>query len=142
MRRTNLLLAGLLLSLVSFGSDTQKDYGDKAEVVGIEGTWLLTEIEGNLQKVNAADSGCLLTFHAGTLTCRFYNTPYGSASYRLDPTCKPPHLDYIHADGTVQRLIYQIDKNTLRIAGILDREQRPKGFNDDTVVVYIYKRAR
>ncbi len=40
MRRTILLLAGVLLSAVALGSDSPKEYDDRTEVAGIEGTKL------------------------------------------------------------------------------------------------------
>jgi hypothetical protein len=39
MRRTIVLLAGVLLSVVALGSDSPKEYDDRTEVVDIEGTW-------------------------------------------------------------------------------------------------------
>ena len=40
MRRTILLLAGVLLSVAALGSDSPKEYGSDIEMEGVEGTWL------------------------------------------------------------------------------------------------------
>jgi hypothetical protein len=69
MRRTILLLAGVLLSAVALGSDSPKEYDDKTEVAGIEGTWQLTEDEFNGVKMKPCTQ-LVTSYRSGTYTCQ------------------------------------------------------------------------
>ena len=53
MRRTILLLAGVLLSPVALGSDSPKEYDDKMVTVGTERAWRLTH---NFQQLHVGMS--------------------------------------------------------------------------------------
>jgi len=130
MRRTILLLAGVLLCVVALGSDSPKEYDDKTENVGIEGRWRLTEIiDWNGEKQGIQDM-----------------RPFRFENYRIDKNHNPPHLDRSFADfkGRTFRFIYQLDGDTLRIAGNERGNfgRRPEGFNDIGNYVWTYKRVK
>jgi len=146
MRRTNLLLAGLVLA-VSLGSDSANDYGDKTEVVGIEGTWRQVEEEfrGHTKK---PERHWLLTIRGETYT---EDDGQGTKVFwrcRVDNTRKTPHLDLLSSSGSVsQKGIYQVDGNRLRIAFYLveidDKERRrPTTFGGENVIIATYKRVK
>ena len=144
MRRTILLLAGVLLSAVALGSDSPKEYDDRTEYVGIEGTWRLTRIESNGEKDNSPGNE-VITFLSGTYT----NNSGGDTrrgTYRADPTRKPPHLNLMPSIGPYKgqtiKKIYQLDGDMLRIGSQMPISQRTQGFNDPSTYVEIYKRVK
>lgn len=144
MRRT-ILLAGVLLSVVALGSDSPKEYDDRAEVADIEGAWQWTEVSLNGRKENPPLEQVMIC-RSGTYTFKY---SYGSAEgcYRIDLTRKPPHFDWILPDGPTKgktiKCIYQIERDTLRIAAIAQFDgDRPKGFDDKGVIVWTYRRLK
>jgi uncharacterized protein (TIGR03067 family) len=148
MRRAFLLLAGALLSMVVLGSDSPKEYDDKTEAVGIEGTWRQTGTERNGSNRRVVGQQ-ILAFRRGTYTIQLSDADKIQETYRIDPTFKPPHLDQIVATGPAQgqtfKSIYQLDGDTLRIArfsGHKGRVERPQGFNDKGLSVMIFKRVK
>jgi len=147
MRRTFLLVAGVLLSVAALGLDSPKDYGNKVLVDELEGTWQLTEYEFNGQKVKP-DPLEVVTFRAGAYVSNYSDGDTFRGSYRLDPTHQPPHLNEVPANGPYQgqtvKYIYQLDRDTLRIAFMAaeDDMRRPQGFNDKGIYVETYKRVK
>jgi len=146
MRRLSLLFAALLV-LPLLGSDSPKEYDDRTETAGIEGTWRAMEYEfkGTTGKPTRQ---CVMTFRGGTLTSPWSDGDLWQGSYRIDPTRQPPHLDWIPSkgfyEGTTLKAICQIDGDTLRIAYFDGRftKQRPQGFNDKGVIVWVHKREK
>jgi hypothetical protein len=53
MRRTVILLMGVLLSVMALGSDSPKEYDDKTEVKTLEGSWqqVAVEMDGRIHAV-------------------------------------------------------------------------------------------
>ena len=139
MRRT-ILLAGVLLSVVALGSDSQKEYDDKTTVDPLEGTWRLIGSEFEGKKMDIPVEFAMWTFRRGTYTIDDGDgNPVQRGTYRIDATQKPAHLDM----GTA-KFIYQIDGDTLRhatLAGAYDTP-RPQGFYDKAIVVRTYKRVK
>jgi uncharacterized protein (TIGR03067 family) len=134
MRRTILLLNGVLFTVVALGSDSPKEYDDKTEAVGIEGTWRMVGNEKNV-----------MTCHSGTWTIKGDGGLW-QGTYRIDTTCMPAHLDRFYANGPLKgktlKFIYQIDRDMLRIACARNVELRPHGFKDDGVDLWTYERVR
>jgi uncharacterized protein (TIGR03067 family) len=140
MRRTVWLLVGVLLGVVAMGSDSPKEYDDVMVPDPLEGMWLL--------KYEGIDFQEVMILRGGTYTINYSDGDTNRGNYRINPTRKPPHLDYIPSKGecrgqTLKR-IYQIDGDTLKIAWIRDEsdKRRPQGFNDDGIVIKIYKRVK
>ena len=142
MRRTMLLLAGVLLSVVALGSDSPKEYDDKVNADEIEGTWQWTEFEGELFGMKYHPT------HYSEMTLRNgifkLTVPEWHGRYRLDPTHKPAHLDWMPANRQTLKFIYQIDGDTLKIAGFPHEptKPRPQAVNDKGVTVWTYKRVK
>jgi uncharacterized protein (TIGR03067 family) len=146
MRRTVLVLAGVLLATVALGSDLPKEYDGSTETDGIGRTLRLTDAECNGQKMDFFE--CVLTCRVGTYTANHKDGDTLRGSYRIDTTRKPPHLDWMPSNGVyvgqTRKFICQIDGNTLRIASMasLGDLRRPQGFNDRDVLVETYKRVK
>ena len=141
MRRFALLFA-VLFVLPVLGSDSPKEYDDKMEYVGIEGTWRQIEIDYH-GKTSNPTSEVSLTVRSGTFVFNLSDGNGLQGNFRIDPTRKPPHLDYMpNGSLTGQTLmhIYQIDSNTLRIA-YLDIAFRPQEFTQ-VDIVETYKRVK
>ena len=146
MRRLSLLLI-VLVVIPLFGSDSPKEYDDKTEAAGIEGTWRLTEYELDGAK-HEPNFRCVLTLRNGTFTVNYSNDEDTiRGSYRLDTTRKLPHLDWLPSNGSSKgqmlKFIYQIDRDTLRTAIMnADGTRPPQGFSDKGVVVHNYKHVK
>src|SRR5690349_9206168 len=120
MRRIICLLAGVLLVVSSLGSDSPKGYDDKTENGGIEAPWRLIETEYKDRKWKAGRQD-VMTLRSGIYTGKDSEGETVRGDYRIDPTRTPSTLDWIPSKGqTVIRFIFQIDGDTLRIAGIPD----------------------
>jgi uncharacterized protein (TIGR03067 family) len=147
MRRLFLLFAVLFVVPLS-GSDSPKEYDDRTETIGIEGTWRLTEVEYGGQKRKTDLPKAMLTYRSGTYTANYTGGDTFRGSYRIAPTRKPSHLDQLPSNGSDQgqtiKFIYQIDGDTLRIARIMSAftTSRPQGFDDDHIFVVTYKRVK
>jgi uncharacterized protein (TIGR03067 family) len=143
MRRTILLLAGVLLSVVALGSDSPKGYDDRTELAGIEGTWRLIEFgtNGRKQKPGWQD---VTTYRRGTIAVDYLDGRKLQGSYRIDRTQSPPHLDRIvsNTDGQTLKSLCRIDSDTLRIATLPDSGRRPESFDGKDVCVWTYKRVK
>jgi uncharacterized protein (TIGR03067 family) len=137
MRRSILVLTGVLLSVVALGSDSPKEYDDRTEAIGIDGTWRMVTSEKNV-----------MTCYSGTWTMNDGGGEPWRGTYRIGPAHKPCQLDRYYANGPyggkAYKFIYQIDGETLRIGGMIDfnDRQRPQDFNDKGVSVWIYKRVK
>ena len=143
MRRLSLLLA-VLCVIPLFGSDLPKEYGDRTENTGIEGTWQLIEIGYDGQK-DKSSSEWKITYRSGIHTEKKGKDETYRGNYRIDATRNPPHLDSIASSGEdiTFKGIYHIDGETLRI-GFCDCDldvRRPQGFNDKDVITITYKRV-
>jgi uncharacterized protein (TIGR03067 family) len=148
MRRTVLLLAGVLLAAVALGSDSPKEYGDATKYVGIDGTWQLYEIKFNGERYKRPYQE-VTTLRGGTFT-GFYSDKYVmlSGSYSLTPDHQPPQLTFTPSNGPFQgqalNFIYQIDSETLKIAYVFGQQnkERPQSFDEGGVDVKTYKRVK
>ena len=146
MRRT-VLLAGVLLSVVALGSDSPKEYDDRTEVAGIEGTWRLKECTLNGEQLPLGQRLMVMTLRGGILTFDLGDGHIDRGTYRIDPAGKLPHFDRVQRFGpfpcVAGKCIYQIDGDTLRIAGFrVRRTERPRGFDDENAFIETYKRVK
>src|SRR5579872_2815246 len=128
MRRLSLLFA-VLFVLALLGSDSQKEYDDKTESVGLEGTWRLTEFEFDGQKSKTAPGNQeIKTIRDEAVTSRYPDGAGWQGSYRINSTGKPPRLDWIGEGDRFQahpvKCIFQCDGDTLRIAFMLHAGDR------------------
>jgi uncharacterized protein (TIGR03067 family) len=146
MRRLSLLFAVLFVVLL-LGSDSPKEYDDRAEYVTIEGAWRLTECTQNGEPMPLGRRPTVMTLRGGTLT---FDTGYGHidrGTYRAAPVRKLSHFDRVPVFGPFPcvsaRCISRIDGDTLRIASFPGRDdERPRGFDDEDVIIETYKRVK
>jgi uncharacterized protein (TIGR03067 family) len=128
MHRTVCLLAALLV-LPALGSDSPKEYDDKAETDGLEGSWRLVTWEFN--GGGAIPTVGTITFHGR----RFVEDNGTRGTFTTDTQRKPAHFDQTYATGDFAGQtyigIYQRDGDTLRIAIHSGGELRPKDFNSN-----------
>jgi len=108
----------------------------RKEKAKLKGTWVLVSLEqdGKAQPL-PANGRFTMTFQGDKLIATEGVTK--EATYSIDPTKQPAHLDIIPADdpdkGEPAPLIYVIDKDELKICGAtlgaLGRDgERPKEF--------------
>ena len=143
-RRTAYVLCALLV-VGLLGSGSPKEYDDKTEFAGIEGTWQLIEYEFEGGKWNP-DARRVVISHSGSFTFK-QNADSWGGTYRIDLTHNPSHLDEIQLLGNSRsetKSIFQINVNILRTANMLGPTdvQRPKRFNDMGVITWTYKRVK
>ena len=142
MRRIAYIICGMLLTPAGLGADSPGQHDDTMELVGIEGTWRLTRVEVNGHKVDAPFR-IIDIYWRGQFSFIYSDGDKIQGNYRIDITCKPPHLDLVPSNGlrkgqTLGR-IYQIDGNTLRVA-VRIGDGRQQGFNEEGIEVWTYKR--
>jgi uncharacterized protein (TIGR03067 family) len=147
MRRTVYLLGVALLVLPSLGSDSPKEYDGATDADDIQGTWEEIRREKD-NRVAFPDYRLVETYRGGTFIFNYEQRDTIRGTYRLDPGCKPPHLDCCPSNGQTQgrtlKLIYEVKGDTLRIGYLThkDLSRRPQGFDDDGVIVAVYKRVK
>jgi uncharacterized protein (TIGR03067 family) len=146
MRRTLCLLAALL-ALPLLGSDAPKEYDGATQPDELEGTWRLTEFAFEDRK-QALDFQSVLTLRGRTYRRDDSDGDTFRGSYRTDLSHQPSHIDWMpskgHFAGRTLKFIYQLDGDTLREAGFPDEDyaRRPRGFKDNGVEVWTYKRVK
>jgi uncharacterized protein (TIGR03067 family) len=145
MRRLMPLFAALSVFPL-LGSDSPKEYDDAAEANNIQGMWQLTEFEFKGAKAKPDVHG-VLTYRSGTSTLTYGNVESLRGSYRIDPTQKPPHIDWIPSTDELKgrpiRCIYRIDGDTLKLGFMQGSDwSRPQRFYGEGVAVETYKRVK
>jgi uncharacterized protein (TIGR03067 family) len=146
MHRLSLPLAALFI-VPLLGSDSPKEYDDRTEPVGIEGTWQRTAFELRGEPLDLPYQS-VVTFHNGTYTRNDSNGDTLQGTYRIVSSDKPGHVDFMPSNGILKgqtlKFIYQVDGDTFRDAGIPSEEyrRRPQGFRDKDVEVGTYKRVK
>jgi uncharacterized protein (TIGR03067 family) len=141
MRSLRLLIAALLV-VPLLGSGSPREYDDRTEMAGIEGTWQLLAVEHDGKKVNSIT--WVLTLRDGEYTRTDSNGDHGTGKYRIDTNQKPPHFDLSAAkEGGYGALngIFQCQGDTLKMAWPRDAEY-PKSFQDQGVYLGTYKRLK
>jgi uncharacterized protein (TIGR03067 family) len=136
----NSLLGVLVVGLAVAADDKPDDVKDK-----LKGTWAVVSIEFGGMKVPAeVVKGQSITFEGDKMTQRDKDK-VEPATYKIDASKMPAELDQTVTEGsgkgkTVQ-LIFQLDGDTLKIAGKM-KPGRPKGFDDKDVMVMTLKREK
>jgi uncharacterized protein (TIGR03067 family) len=120
------------------GSDSPKDYDDRAEQSGLEGTWQAVECNYCGERSTSVQRWTL-TLRRGTFSEDMGDDGWQRGTYRLDTTHSPCRLDL---NGW--RKIYELKRDTLRIAYTIDAPDR---YPQDLVggprkVITVYKRVR
>ncbi len=154
MRRTILLLAGVLLSAVALGSDSPKEYDGRTQVNPLQGKWRPLKLE-----VTDKTGGKIICTAPEWADVVFKDERYiwgwGDGYSRLtssrgictlDASKSPGHLDLTDTTGPVagvtRRCIYRINGETLEIASTTGQPaNRPESFAGP-VTTYTLKRVK
>jgi uncharacterized protein (TIGR03067 family) len=124
MSRIVCLLASVLLIAPSLGSDEPRGYDDAMlREDELQGDW------------HTADHEWDLTLRGGKWVANL-NGFAGVGTYTTDAGRRPAHLDF----GGI-KYIYQVEGDTLRIAWMPERGDRPRNFDAAGVVVTTYMRT-
>jgi uncharacterized protein (TIGR03067 family) len=145
MRRTVLLLAGVLLSAVALGSDSPKEYDDSMKVDLLEGEWRMVEVE--VDGVKPPFVGFVETYRDASWGAKSEGNETHQGRYKINTSQRPARLDLIPADGpfagVTRRYIYQVSGDVLKTAEAMGSDERPKRFDEKRgVVICTYKRVK
>lgn len=107
----------LTATLLAFAGDTEAIRKDKA---ALQGTWKVTASEQDGEKVLAADlKDLFLIIKGDAISIKEGGKAEERFAFQIDPTKKPKEIDltikFGPAKGRVDRAIYQLDGDTLRI---------------------------
>ena len=135
------LLGVVVVGLVLAADDKKDDVKEK-----LKGTWTVVSIEAAGKKVpEEFVKGQTITFDADKMTHKEKDKTE-PATYKIDAGQKPAHLDMTPTEGPDKgqtvKMIFQLDGDTLKIAGKMEPTERPKGFDDKDVVVMTLKRQK
>jgi uncharacterized protein (TIGR03067 family) len=129
--RPVLLLLPVLCVLALLGSDSPREYDNRTEYTGLDGTWQMV------------DAAIVLTCRGSTWKFNTGGRDSWRGTQRIDITREPHHLDLYYENGPYQgktlKCIYKIDGDTLTIAGY-SAEKRPTGFQEAMILISKYKR--
>jgi uncharacterized protein (TIGR03067 family) len=133
----------VLLTLPLLGSGSSKEYDDRTEMTGIEGTWQLLAVEHDGKKVNPIT--WVLTFRRGRFTREDSNGGKGEGVYRFDSKQKPYHVDFIFEPGTNYASTSEIAEmhgDILSMAWDRSGQHRPGSFHDREIWIGTFKRLK
>jgi uncharacterized protein (TIGR03067 family) len=135
----------VLVVVPLFGSGAPQEYDDRTEYTALEGVWRLTECTQDGDQMPSIRRPTVITLRGGKFTYDDGHIKRGS--YRAANAGKLCHLDKVPIFGpypcSPARCIYQIDGDTLRIAGFPgNSDKRPRGFEDENLIIEIYKRVK
>jgi uncharacterized protein (TIGR03067 family) len=128
-----------------------KDDAIKKEMDRLQGTWTLVSIEEDGKKQPFPEGGKMqVLFTKDKMTAGTSAGDKLDASYTIDPTKKPAHLDITPSDGPgkgkVVPHIYVIEKDELKLCQATEGSQeRPKEFatkKGDKAILLIFKREK
>ena len=147
MRRTVCLLAGMLLVVLSVGSDSPSEYdGTVTPPDDLSGSWKLVAVGSNTQVAPNVNwfSPPVLTFHNGNRVSFFWCETI-SGELKADGFQRPGQLDLSWHENEKgdEKFIYRRDGDTLHIGYLPDGNgARPKTFDDDNIRVLTFKRVK
>ena len=133
----------VMLALGLLGSDSPKEWDDRVEEYGLEGTWrLVSAIDGGPPPGPGTTSDTM-TFHRGRFVWHEgSNTLAGT--YTTWPANRPAGLDLIHEEGPLKNRswlgVYKLDGDKLYIATRSSSDDRPNGFTGPELSTWIWKR--
>src|SRR5690242_5712976 len=139
MRRIVSLLAGVLLVVPSLGSDSPRGYEAATAGDELHGTW--REVE--------AVSPFEWTFRGGQYVWKGQSPagPFSRAgTYTIVPRRKIGYLDHPRGDDRLDAPtwngIYELDRDTLRIATRRCSAEMPESFDQDELTIWTLKRVK
>ena len=128
-----------MLVVALLGSNSPKEYDDRAQDGAIEGDWLLVRVEICGTTMDAGPySPCIS--RGGKF--RWAGQDEDTGTYSVDTGFQPPPLTENAMEETY-RNIFQIHGGTLRVAHRKPGDGYPKGFDDrKNLIVEVYRRVR
>jgi uncharacterized protein (TIGR03067 family) len=140
MRRLLFLLAIPFVAPL-LGFDSPKEYDSSTEANNIQGTWKL--IESRRGSVQYPCSMYVSVYRDGKYVDRAADGHILiDGAYRINPTRWPPSLDHISPEGRVGQWIYRVDGDVLRMATHSGDSLRPNDFNEEGLIVLIFRRVK
>jgi len=118
----------------------------------LQGTWFLVKLESRrLDKAIEGDGTERFVFAGTTVTILKGEEKEESGSFRLDPTKRPPEIDFTYEDGKEKETrlgIYELRQNALKICIAKDPDPksktlpRPKSFqrNRSNFIYYLKRK--
>ena len=146
MRRTVLLLTGVLLAGMTLGSDSPKEYDDTTEVKTLEGSWRQVAVEtaGKALAVPGNDARSLI-FENGKVVWHDAHADF-VATFTVNDRVKPNHLDMtienLPEKWIPYMMLYRVDGDTLRLVFPKGPKMRYASFEEEGVHILIFKRVR
>jgi uncharacterized protein (TIGR03067 family) len=130
-------LLGLLVVGFLTAADAKKPADDKAK---LQGTWAVVamEIEGRKVPHERVKS---FTFDGDKITSQRKDGS-GTGTFKLDPTQKPPHIDLIFDGKVINRMLYRLDGDMLKLNGDRKGEVRPKSYEAAAVIVTLKREKK
>jgi uncharacterized protein (TIGR03067 family) len=136
-------LLGVLVLGLAIAADEKKpdDVKDK-----LKGTWTIVAMEvGGMKAPEEFLKGQTITFEGDKMTHK-EKDKIEPATYKIDASKKPGHLDMTLLEGADKgktvKMIFQLDGDTLKIAGKMKPEDRPAGFDDKDIMIITMKREK
>jgi uncharacterized protein (TIGR03067 family) len=135
------VLGVLAVGLLVAADDKKDDVKEK-----LKGTWAIVAMEvGGKKAPEELIKGQTITFDADKMTHKEKDRTE-PATYKIDATQKPGHLDMTPTEGPDKgktvKMIFQLDGDTLKIAGKMKPEERPAGFDDKDAMIITLKREK
>jgi uncharacterized protein (TIGR03067 family) len=137
-------LLAVLLVLPLLGSDSPKEYDDRTQTLGIDGTWRIVaaERDGKSERFTEA----VITYRAGKYLTEGGSRVISQGTYVVDTSRNPASLDMTDpmiGGGKPLLLIYRVDEDTLWTtngAGL--NLPRPSGFHEKGLIILTFKRVK
>jgi uncharacterized protein (TIGR03067 family) len=136
------LVSVLVLGLLR--ADEPRDDQVKKDLEQLQGTWIISELEIDGQRVDTSKlEGTKLTFKGDKYVVTVKDQSF-EVTVTLDPTTKPKSVDMVFTDGPnkgkVHKGIYEIEGDTFKLCRPLNPESdRPRDFGTwpNTGVFYV-----
>ena len=108
-----------------------QDDAVKKEIAKFKGTWSAVSLESpdGMKAPDEVVKELKITFSDEQAIARIKDEEK-KATYKLDPTQKPPTIDWTDERGKTLKGIYQLEGDTLKIC-ISEKGNRPKEFKTD-----------
>jgi uncharacterized protein (TIGR03067 family) len=147
-------LLGLLLLAQVVGADMPREFDARMKREGLTGTWLLVSAKADGMENLGMNEHVVLVIEGDRWSLKDGDTAPQVGTIRINATVRPAHLDYIQAKGPAQivpdKMIYQLDGDTLKIGlifqlnflGAAPQPKRPDSFDQQDVLILIFKRAK
>lgn len=134
-----------LVVLSLLGSDSPKEFDDRTEIAGIEGTWQIVT-SGTPGHQTHPDTPCIETLQGGKFVYSENGVMHQQGTYTSRVDRVPCYLDETTAEGITpkgtKKFIYRRNDDRLLTAYGAQTSERPRSFDEDGIFVIVWKRVR